>query len=133
MIPGRGVGSSGIGSTTEGLETGQPRGRSAGYTDQVPIKTLDTKASQAGNALCASSRNVARKVTVAGDSTRRTLLRAPLPSAGFNLCPFAVINHNCEYTSFQRVLRVLLGKLSSLRVVLGTLNSAVVVRRQGGL
>lgn len=70
---------------------------------------------------------------MAGDSTGRTLLPAPLPSAGFNLCPFAVINHNCEYTSFQRVLRVLVGKLLRLRVVLGTLNSAVVVRRQGGL
>lgn len=36
--------------------------------DQVPMKSHDTEASRAGSALCASSPNVATKVSSAGDS-----------------------------------------------------------------
>lgn len=34
------------------------------------------------------------------------LLHAPLLLADFNLYPFAVINYEHEYNTFQRVLRV---------------------------
>lgn len=58
-------------------------------------------------------------------------LHASLPSAGYNLELFTVVNHNRGVTAFGEIFSP--SELSNLRVVLGIPELATAVRSEGGL
>lgn len=81
-----------------GRETDEPYGLSAMLTNEAPVKTLGTRVS-----FLARNTSLLGRVNAVRDATERGHLDSALSIflAGFNLYLLAVVNHKCEYNSFQ--------------------------------